>query len=65
MKIGKALIFGTSFRNGLYSARIFISKKIVRFVYKCRLFLKVILGFQKIQKKDLVKAEKGYQKKEK
>ena len=40
-------------------------KKIVRFVNTCRVFLKVILGFQKIRKKDLVKAEKGYQKKEK
>ena len=50
----------------VYSQLVFLhQKKILKFVRKCLAILKVILGFQKIQREDLVKVEKDYQKKEK
>ena len=50
----------------VYTQLVFLhQKKILKFVRKCLAFLKVILGFQKIQREDLVKVEKDYQKKEK
>ncbi len=50
----------------VYTQLVFLhQKKILKFVRKCLAFLKAILGFQKIQREDLVKVEKDYQKKEK
>ena len=50
----------------VYTRLVFLhQKKILKFVRNCLVFLKVILGFQKIQREDLVKVDKDYQKKEK